>query len=103
MGLVRLGLLDGAIASSFSLARPLPACEQPACKWVAVMPLGTIGLQLVAHDPHTQQVLLHRRTALPLLHKLMEAHGFGVEQQPGAAGRAAAPERAALVAPAATR
>ena len=36
----------------------------------------------MAQDPHTQQVLLPRRAALPLLHKRMEAHGFGVEQQP---------------------
>jgi len=35
-----------------------------------------------AQAPHTQQVLLPRRAALPLLHKLMEAHGFGVEQEP---------------------
>jgi hypothetical protein len=79
--LVRHGLLDGAIVSSFSLARPLPAGEEPAWEGVAVLPLGSIGLQLVAQDPHTQQVLLPRRAALPLLYKLMEAQGFGVDQQ----------------------
>jgi hypothetical protein len=82
--LVRHGLLDGAIVSSFSLTRPLPADEEPSWEGTAVLPLGSIGLQLVAQDPHTQQVLLPRRAALPLLHKLIEAHGFGVEQQPAA-------------------
>jgi len=88
--LVRHGLLDGAIVSSFSLARPLPAGEDPGWEGVAVLPLGSIGLQLVAQNPHTQQVLRPRRAALPLLHKLMEAQGFGVEQQPAACQEPAA-------------
>jgi hypothetical protein len=80
--LLRHGLLDGAILSSFSLAKPLPAGEEPAWEGISVLPLGSIGLQLVAQTPHTRQVLLPRRTTLPLLHKRMEAQGFGVEQQP---------------------
>jgi hypothetical protein len=80
--LLRHGLLDGAILSSFSLAKPLPAGEEPAWEGISVLPLGSIGLQLVAQTPNTRQVLLPRRTALPLLHKRMEAQGFGVEQQP---------------------
>jgi hypothetical protein len=80
--LLRHGLLDGAILSSFSLAKPLPAGEEPAWKGITVLPLGSISLQLVAQTPHSQLVLLPRRTTVPLLHKRMEAHGFGVEQQP---------------------
>jgi hypothetical protein len=80
--LLRHGLLDGAILSSFSLAKPLPTEKEPVWAGISVLPLGSIGLQLVAQAPNTRQVLLPRRTALPLLHKRMEAQGFGVEQQP---------------------
>jgi len=80
--LLRHGLLDGAILSSFSLAKPLPAEKEPVWAGISVLPLGSIGLQLVAQTPHTRQVLLPRRSTLPLLHKLLEAQGFGVEQQP---------------------
>jgi hypothetical protein len=80
--LLRHGLLDGAILSSFSLAKPLPAGEEPAWEGITVLPLGSIDLQLVAQTPNTRQVLLPRRTTLPLLHQQIEAQGFGVEQQP---------------------
>ena len=62
---MRHGLLDGVIVSCFSPARPLPAGEEPAWEGVAVH---------------------------PLLHKLIEAQEFGVDQQP-----AACQEPAALV------
>jgi hypothetical protein len=78
--LLRHGLLDGAILSSFSLAKPLPAEKEPAWAGITVLPLGTIGLQLVAQTPHTRGLLLPRRTTLPLLHKRMEAQGFEVQQ-----------------------
>ncbi len=80
--LLRHGLLDGAILSSLSLASPLPAEKEPVWAGISVLPLGCIGLQLVAQTPHARQVLLPHRTTLPLLYEQMEAQGFGVEQQP---------------------
>jgi hypothetical protein len=80
--LLRHGLLDGAILSSFSLAKQLPAEKEPAWAGISVLPLGSIGLQLVAQTPNTRQALLPRRTTLPLLHKQLEAQGFEVQQQP---------------------
>ena len=38
--LLRHGLLDGAILSSFSLAKPLPAEKEPAWAGISVLPLG---------------------------------------------------------------
>jgi hypothetical protein len=82
--LLRHGLLDGAILSSFSLARPLPAGEDPAWEEITVLPLGSIRLQLVAQAGHKRSVLLPRKGAMPLLHQLVEEHGYAVEQQPQA-------------------
>lgn len=80
--LLRHGLLDGAILSSFSLAKALPTEKEPVWAGIRVLPLGSISLQLVAQPPHTRRVLLPHRTTLPLLYEQMEAQGFGVEQQP---------------------
>jgi hypothetical protein len=88
--LLRHGLLDGAILSSFSLARPLPAGQDPAWDEITVQPLGSIHLQLVAHADHKRSVLLPRKGAMPLLHQVVEDHGYGVEQQPAACQEPAA-------------
>jgi len=82
--LLRHGLLDGAIVSSFALAKPLPAGEEPTWEGIAVLPLASVGMLLVSEVAHTRRVLLPGQEALPLLHQLIEAHGFGVEQQPAA-------------------
>jgi hypothetical protein len=80
--LVRHGLLDGAILSSFSLAKPLAVGQEPNWEGIAVMPLGSISLQLVAQAGNRRSVLLPRTAAMPLLHEALEAHGYAVEQQP---------------------
>lgn len=82
VALVQHGLLDGAILSSFSLARPLPAGQEPAWAGIAAVPLGSLGLQLVAQAGHRGSVLLPRQAAIPLLHQALEGHGYAVEQQP---------------------
>ena len=81
--LLRHGLLDGVILSSFCLRTPLRA-EQPLGAWedMAVLPLAPLALQLVSRAADTRSVLLPARPALPLLHQLIAAHGFAVEQQP---------------------
>jgi hypothetical protein len=88
--LVRHGLLDGAIVSSFSLERPLPAERQPNWDGLAVLPLGQLGLQLVAAAPQTRGVLLPGKAAAPLLHETVTGHGLEVIQQPAACQEPAA-------------
>jgi hypothetical protein len=80
--LVRVGLLDGAIMSSFSLKRPLPADGPPLWDGLAVLPLGQLGLQLVAGAPQTRGVLLPRKLAIPQLHQTLLRQGWEVMQQP---------------------
>jgi hypothetical protein len=80
--LVRLGLLDGAIVSSFSLVRSFPGDGRPTWDGLAVLPLGQLGLQLVATAPETQGVLLPRKLATPLLHQTLLRQGWEVMQQP---------------------
>ena len=89
--LLRHGLLDGVILSSFCLRTPLRP-EQPLGDWdgMAVLPLGQLELQLVATAAETHQVLLPSRAALPLLHQLITADGLAMEQQPGACQEQAA-------------
>ena len=89
-GLVRHGLLDGAIVSSFCLETLLPAGQTPEWDGVAALPLGRLGLQLVASTPTAQRVLLPRKGAMPLLRQAVERHGFGVDQQPAACQEPAA-------------
>jgi hypothetical protein len=88
--LLRHGLLDGVILSSFSLARPLPAGQDPDWEGISVLPLGSIRLQLVAQAGHKRSVLLPRKGVMPLLHHLVEDHGYAVEQQPAACQEPAA-------------
>jgi hypothetical protein len=80
--LVRVGLLDGAIMSSFSLKRPLPADGPPLWDGLAVLPLGQLALQLVAAAPQTRGVLLPRELAIPQLHQTLLRQGWEVMQQP---------------------
>jgi hypothetical protein len=84
VALVQNGLLDGAILSSFSLAKPLDPGQEPAWAGIAAVPLGALSLQLVAQAGHRRSVLLPRQAAMPLLHQALECHGYGVEQQPAA-------------------
>jgi hypothetical protein len=79
--LVRHGLLDGAIVSSFSLPQLLLCGQAPHWDGLAALPLGQLGLQLVATMPVAQRVLLHQALAW---------RGFGVEQQPAACQEPAA-------------
>ncbi len=80
--LVRLGLLDGAIVSSFSLERALPADGRPNWDGLAALPLGQLDLQLVAAAPRIQGVLLPRKLAAPVLHQTIRRHGWEVMEQP---------------------
>ena len=88
--LVRNGLLDGAIVSSFCLERRLPTGAIPQWDGVAALPLGQLALQLVTTTPTTKRVLLPGKDALPLLHQAVEWHGFSVQRQPRACQEPAA-------------
>ncbi|MCP9943476.1 hypothetical protein KBY70_13890 [Cyanobium sp. ATX 6E8] len=80
--LVRNGLLDGAIVSSFCLEKLLLSGQSPQWDGLAALPLGQLGLQLVATTPTTKRVLLPSKGAIPLLRHAVERHGFAVEKQP---------------------
>lgn len=82
--LVRHGLLDAAIVSSFCLETVLLSGQAPQWDGLTALPLGQLGLQLVATTPATRRVLLPRKGATPLLRQAVEWHGFAVEQQPQA-------------------
>jgi hypothetical protein len=106
---LRIGsdVLHHALLITMAGVQEVPPRFRSAEHWVELLRHGlldgAIRLQLVAQAGHKRSVLLPRKGAMPLLHHVVEEHGYAVEQQPaGAAGRAAAPERAALVAPAAT-
>jgi hypothetical protein len=88
--LVRHGLLDGAIVSSFCLETLPPSGEAPQWDGLAALPLGQLALQLAATTPSTRQVLLPRKEATPLLHQAVAWHGLAVEQQPAACQEPAA-------------
>ena len=80
--LVRHGLLDGAIVSSFALADPEEAeLQLGSSNELAVLPLGPLRLQLVAAAEATEQVLVPVRAAVPLLHQALAAAGFDLVQQ----------------------
>ncbi|MCP9831869.1 hypothetical protein KBZ14_06050 [Synechococcus sp. HJ21-Hayes] len=85
--LVRNGLLDGALLSSFGLEGRLLAGQLPQWEGLVVLPLGQLRLLLVAPVATVatgRRVLLPRRAAAPLLHRAVAAQGYGVEQQPAA-------------------
>jgi hypothetical protein len=80
--LVRLGLLDGAIVSSFSLGGPLPVDGRPTWDGLTALPLGQLHLQLVATAQRTRGVLLPRKLAAPGLHQTGKRLGWEVWEQP---------------------
>ena len=88
--LVSHGLLDGAIVSSLCLEQLLLFGQTPKWDGLIAIPLGQLALQLVATTTEAKQVLLPHRSELPLLHRALEWHGLGVEQQPKACQEAAA-------------
>jgi hypothetical protein len=88
--LVRHGLLDGAIVSSFCLEKLQLSGQAPHWDGLAALPLGQLDLQLVATTPSMRRVLLPRKGATPLLRQAVEWHGFAVEQQPAACQEPAA-------------
>lgn len=88
--LVRHGLLDGALLSSFCLERRLLSGQVPQWEGLSVMPLGQLRLQLVATAATSRRMLLPRRAVAPLLHQAVAAQGYGVEQQPAACQEAEA-------------
>ena len=88
--LVRHALLDAAIVSSFCLETLLLSGQAPQWDGLTALPLGQLGLQLVATTPATRRVLLPRKGATPLLRQAVEWHGFSVEQQPAACQEPAA-------------
>lgn len=88
--LVRHGLLDGAILSSFALEKRLLSGQAPHWDGLVAMPLGQVALQLVATTPESRRVLLPKMTTAPLLHQTMEQRGYGVEPQPAACQEAEA-------------
>ncbi|MEB3307506.1 MAG: hypothetical protein VKK98_05060, partial [Cyanobacteriota bacterium] len=88
--LVRHGLLDGALLSSFGLERRLLSTQLPQWEGLVVLPLGQLSLQLVATAASSRPVLLPRRAVAPLLHQALAAQGYGVEQQPAACQEAEA-------------
>ena len=88
--LVRHGLLDAALVSSFCLETLLLSGQVPQWDGLTALPLGQLGLQLVATTPATRRVLLPRKGATPSLRQAVEWHGFAVEQQPAACQEPAA-------------
>jgi hypothetical protein len=88
--LVRHGLLDGALLSSFCLERRLLSGRLPQWEQLVVLPLGQLRLQLVATAATSRRVLLPRKAVAPLLHQAVVAQGYGVEQQPAACEEAEA-------------
>lgn len=80
--LVRHGLLDGAIVSSFCLEQLHLPDQMPQWQGLQVLPLGQLKLQLLANTPDTRKVLLPRKGATALLHQALAWHGYGIEQQP---------------------
>ena len=80
--LVRLGLLDGALISSFSLERSPQLAQLPLWEGLVTQPLGQLNLQLMATTEVCHGVLLPRRACAGLLYQTLEAQGHALEQQP---------------------
>ena len=80
--LVRLGLLDGAIVSSYGLDAPMPQGRLPRWSGITVEPLGALPLQLMACVSNPKAVLLPSRSTTPLLHQALEQAGHQLMLQP---------------------
>ena len=88
--LVRLGLLDGAIVSSWALDAPLLPGSVPSWSGIRVEPLGAVPLELMARSRRPAGVLLPNRMSCPLLHQVLERAGHTLVSQPRAAQESAA-------------
>jgi len=88
--LVRLGLLDGAIVSSWALDGPLLPGSVPSWSGIRVEPLGAVPLQLMVRSRRPAGVLLPNRLSCPLLHQVLERAGHTLVSQPRAAQESAA-------------
>ena len=88
--LVRIGLLDGAIISSWGLEKPLPQGRSPRWSGLEVHPLGVLPLWLMAFGGRANGVLLPSCPTAPLLHMALENDGHRVVSQPRAAQAPAA-------------
>lgn len=82
--LVRHGLLDGALLSSFGLEHQPQTGPAPAWEGLVARPVGQAGLQLVASGPDPRRVLLPPKATAPRLHQAMVQRGYGVEPLPAA-------------------
>ena len=88
--LIRHGLLDGAVLSSFGLDQRLLSGQAPRWDGLTAKPLGTVALQLVASSPTAKRVLLPNKATTPLLHQTLDWHGLRIETQPSACQEPAA-------------
>jgi hypothetical protein len=84
VGLIRHGLLDGAIVSSLALDTRLLSGQVPRWEGVQTKELGVLALQLVGFTPSVRRVLLPNRIAAPRLHQQIDWAGLGIEKQPAA-------------------
>lgn len=82
--LVRQGLLDGALLSSFCLEPRSPSNQLPPWDGLVALSLGPMSLPLVAAVPATRRVLLPRKATAPALHQTLQQQGYQLEQQPAA-------------------
>jgi DNA-binding transcriptional LysR family regulator len=88
--LIRHGLLDGALLSSFGLDQRLLSGQAPRWDGLTAKPLGTVAMQLVATSPTAKRVLLPNKATTPLLHQTLDWHGLKIETQPSACQEPAA-------------
>ncbi len=82
--LVRHGLLDGAIVSSYCMEERLLSGQAPRLEGLVALSLGQVSLLLVAPAATARRVLVPRKAAVPLLHQTLMRQGYTVEQQPAA-------------------
>ncbi len=88
--LVRHGLLDGALVSSWSMEKALKPGHLPPWRDINVLPLGSLPLWLMARNNSVKGVLVPNRGAAPLLHQTLESNGHSLVSQPRVAQEPAA-------------